>query len=303
MIAAPSISVVMPVWNGETYLREAIESILSQTFNDFEFIIIDDGSTDNSPEIISQFADKDSRIRVIRIEHEGIVVALNRGVDEARAIWIARMDCDDIAKSTRLETQWMAIQKKSGVVLCHTHIYLIGDAKLIKPPGKFIRTKSLLALRLCFQCPIIHPTVMFHKPTFIRCGGYYPEERHAEDYGLWGRLLMEGDVIGIPEQLLYLRVHSESISHVKSDIQRLITTKTAILNCAWFLKLDESQATEAYQIISNKSENNSLTAWCFFVMLRIPHLRWKSLEMFAWLAVRTKQLLIFHFNKRRASHD
>ena len=109
----------MPVWNGERHLREAVDSILNQTFPDFEFIILDDGSTDSTPEILQEYESKDARIKIIKLNHEGIVVALNRGVAEAKTDWIARMDCDDIAHPERIERQWTAIRKRQKTVLCH----------------------------------------------------------------------------------------------------------------------------------------------------------------------------------------
>ncbi len=115
----------MPGWNGETYLREAIDSILGQTFRDFEFLILDDGSTDSIPSIMAEYAKLDPRIRIIPLDHQGIVIALNRGVQEARADWNARMDCDDIARPEHFARQWEAAQAKPGAVLCHTQTRVI----------------------------------------------------------------------------------------------------------------------------------------------------------------------------------
>lgn len=288
----PKISVVMPVWNGERYLREAVESILNQTFREFEFIILDDGSTDRTPEILAEFAARDSRVRVIRLAHEGIVIALNRGVAEAKAQWIARMDADDVARPERLARQWEALRNNPEAVLCHTHIHIIGDPKYVTPAGRFIRTKALLALRLCFQCPIVHPTVIFSKAAFIECGGYVPEERHAEDYGLWGRLLMMGEVIGCAEPLLDFRVHADSISKIKSDTQQAITQKVAVRHCSNFMNLDEATALRAYHVFRSDFPGNPLRKWLWFTLCCLPRMRWKSLEMWAWVGVRTKQIIL-----------
>src|ERR1700690_1943654 len=111
----PCISVVMPVWNGETFLREAIDSILSQTFADFELIIVDDGSTDGTAKILASYPD--ARLRVFRLDHAGIVVALNFGAAQARGTWIARQDADDISWPGRLEAQWKALQLNPHAVL------------------------------------------------------------------------------------------------------------------------------------------------------------------------------------------
>jgi glycosyltransferase involved in cell wall biosynthesis len=175
------LSVIMPVWNGEKYLGEAIDSILAQTYEDFEFLILDDGSTDGTPAILSKYEAQDSRIRVIHLNHEGIVSALNRGVAEARGEWIARMDCDDNAQPERLEKQMRALREKPGAVLCHTAISQIGDPQYMTKLQRFPRTQAMIAARLCYQCPIVHPTVVFSKAAFLKAGGYKAEERHAED--------------------------------------------------------------------------------------------------------------------------
>jgi glycosyltransferase involved in cell wall biosynthesis len=119
----PLVSVVMPVWNGEKYLAPAIAGILAQTFGDFEFIIVDDGSSDSTPAILQSYADP--RIRVIRLDHVGIVTALNCGIAQARGAWIARQDADDISLPRRLEMQWAALARNPKAVLSHTDVEYI----------------------------------------------------------------------------------------------------------------------------------------------------------------------------------
>lgn len=286
----PLVSVVMPVWNGERYLKGAIESILEQTFRAFEFLIIDDGSTDSTPAILEGYAASDSRIRLIRLEHVGIVVALNRAVDEARGRWIARMDCDDVALRSRLERQVEALQS-SQAELCHTHIKIIGDPRWVTPSGRFIRTRALLGLRMCFQCPIVHPTVMFRRDVFHDLGGYLPDERHAEDYGLWTRFLKVGRVVGIAEPMLEFRVHSESISKKKAETQEMLARRIAIRNCEYFLRLDQGTAEKAYEILRRAGSGRSFVSWMWFLTRCLPRARWRSLEMLAWVLSRTWQVV------------
>ena len=281
-MTSPKITVVMPVWNGEAHLDEAVRSIRNQTFTEFEFLILDDGSTDRTPAILAEHAAQDPRIRIIRLEHGGIVEALNRGVGESRTEWIARMDSDDISYPTRLEKQWNAIDRYPGTVLCHCHTRIIGDPGMVTPAGHFIRTKALLALRLCFQSPIVHPTVMFHKPTFLECGGYEASEEHAEDYGLWGRLMMRGGIAGVAEPLLDLRVHAGSISKQQAAAQQAITEKVAVRHCGWFMNLDEETALRAYRVFRNDLIARPSREWIWFVLRCLPRMRWQSLEMWAW---------------------
>jgi glycosyltransferase involved in cell wall biosynthesis len=289
---SPRITVVMPVWNGESYLREAMESILAQTFRGFEFLIVDDGSTDATAEILVEYAASDPRIRVVRLDHGGIVRALNQGVAEAQTEWVARMDSDDISHPTRLEKQWKAIQANPNAVLCHCHTRIIGDPSLVTPAGHFIRTKALLALRLCFQCPMVHPTVIFQKATFLECGGYAEKERHAEDYSLWGRLLLKGDVVGVAEPLLDFRVHKASVSKQMSMEQQRITERVAVRHCGWFMNLDEASATRAYQVFRKDLCTRPYFDWIWFVLRCLPRMRWQSLEMWAWVARHTFRRLI-----------
>lgn len=296
---APRISVVMPVWNGEQFLRAAIESILTQTFRDFEFLIIDDGSTDETPQILTEYQARDPRIRVIRLEHVGIVKALNRGVSEARAEWVARMDSDDISHPTRLEKQWRAIEKNHRAVICHCHRVIIGAPEWVTPAGHFIRTKALLALRLCFQCPIVHPTVIFHKATFLECVGYDESEEYAEDYGLWGRLLMKGEVAGIAEPLLDFRVHQASISKQMSHEQQRITEGVALLHFKWFMDLDDERAARAYRLFRMDLCPRPVLDWLWFLVCCLPRMRWQSFEMWAWVGSFTARRL-FQAAKRKA---
>ncbi|MEI6070670.1 MAG: glycosyltransferase [Verrucomicrobiae bacterium] len=222
----PLISVVMPVWNGEMYLAEALDSMLSQTLSGFELIIVDDGSSDATLQILEKYARADSRIRIIRLSHEGIVVALNRGIAEAKSNWIARMDCDDVAHPERLEKQWRAVSRQRDIVLCHTNIELFGDPAFFPLKMQHMpRTESMLRVRLCIHCPITHPTVLMRKEAFLSAGGYMPEERHAEDYGLWGRMLPLGRFIVIRAPLLKFRVHGGSISKQAAENQSLLANK------------------------------------------------------------------------------
>ena len=142
----------MPVWNGERYLRAALDSVFAQSFADFELVVVDDGSTDRTSDILGSYSD--SRLITHRLEHAGIVTALNFGTSVARGEWIARQDADDISQPERLATQMKAVRARPDAVLSYTDVALVGeDARGIKP-ARFPRTKAFLALRLCYQNPI-----------------------------------------------------------------------------------------------------------------------------------------------------
>jgi len=283
----PPLSVVMPVWNGEKYLAEAVDSVLAQTFVNFEFLILDDGSTDSTPEILRHYVGRDSRVRVIQLSHEGIVQALNKGIAEARATWIARMDCDDIAHPMRFDKQMRALSLNPGAILCHTGINLIGDSPYMSRQQRFPRTRAFLAVRLCFGSPIVHPSVLYSKPAVLRAGGYLAEERHAEDYSLWGRMLPLGEIVGLSDPLLNLRVHGDSISKKKADVQSRLTTEIARRHCREFMQLSPTDATRAHEAIKHSRRGHNFGDWLWFVSSCLPRMHWQSAEMWAWAASQT----------------
>lgn len=286
----PKVSVVMPVWNGEKYLRAAVESILSQTFQDFELIAADDGSKDGTIAILESYSDP--RVRILRLDHGGIVLTLNRGVMAAHADLIARQDADDISCPTRLAKQVEAMARAPSAVLCYTDALVLRDGKSAAQPSRFPRTKALLALRLCYQNPIVHSTVLFRKEAFLRSGGYQSSERHAEDFALWGRMLEIADFVALPEPLLDFRVHPASVSKQNLVLQGALASGIAIDHCARFMKLSESEARRAYQVLSLAPRQRSGSEWRWFISHCAPRLRWKSNEVRAWLLLQTlKQLL------------
>ena len=178
------ISVILPVFNGEKYIRESVESILCQTFKEFEFIIIDDGSTDKSVEIIKSF--NDSRIKLLRNnENKGIIFSLNKGIEEATGKYIARMDGDDIACPERLKIQFEFMERNPEVGICGTFVKRFGSILrrgLLKLPvsNDEIKVNSL------FFCSFVHPTVMFKKEVLTKNDLKYSEDfKGVEDYNLW----------------------------------------------------------------------------------------------------------------------
>jgi glycosyltransferase involved in cell wall biosynthesis len=282
---SPLVSIVMPVWNGADFIAEALESILAQTFQDFELVVVDDGSTDRTPDILKACADP--RLRVRRLDHAGIVKALNFGVSEAKAEWIARQDADDISLPRRLEVQWERLRRNPAAVLAHTEIDVIGHVTGPVKRPRFPSSRAFLALKLCFVCPITHSTVMFRKSAFLEAGGYRPEERHAEDYALWGRLLSLGDFIGIREKLVRFRVHPQSVSKQNLEAQLALTKRIAIEHCRRFMSLSNEDAAKAHEILTTPGGNRAWGDWWWFLTRCAPRLRWKSAETYSWLLWQT----------------
>lgn len=219
----PAVSVIMPCWNGERYLEIAVHSILNQSFENFELLLIDDGSTDSTPDIIQALAKKDPRIIPHAGEHAGLVAALNMGLRLSKAPLIARMDSDDIARPTRLAKQVAAFADHPNLVLLGTQAQLIGPEGQSKRKLHVPTNNAELQKALATSCPFIHPSVMFRREAVDKSGAYNELYRHAEDYDLWLRMAGIGDIANLHEDLLQYRIHGANISQTHSNAQALAT--------------------------------------------------------------------------------
>ncbi|MDL2257322.1 glycosyltransferase [Bacteroidales bacterium OttesenSCG-928-I14] len=219
---SPAISVLMPVYNGERYLKEAIESILNQTYEDFELVIINDGSTDNSEQIILSYDDK--RIKYCpSIKNEGLIKTLNKGIDFCSGKWIARMDADDISLPERFEKQINFLEQHPEFVMLGAYMGKIDkEGKRKEKYNRFI-PNHLLKEQLFFRNYFAHSSMMIRKDILMefRYDSNYP---CAEDYFLWSQIALKYPVANLPEELVLYRVHSESISIQKRE-QQIATIK------------------------------------------------------------------------------
>ena len=212
----PLISVLMPVYNGEKYLREAIDSVLAQTYTNFELLLINDGSTDSSKDIILSYSDP--RIRYIENEQNlKLIATLNKGIDLAKGDYIARMDADDVCMPNRLLTQLRFMQKHPQIDMCGSWALRINSAGQITGKIKNIHTPGLLSCVTFFTCPFVHP-VTFFKSEVLKNNLYSIEALHTEDTELWNRLRQRGyRFANIRKYLLKYRWHSENISGQNDD--------------------------------------------------------------------------------------
>lgn len=210
---APAISVAMSVYNNAPYLGEAIRSIRGQSFTDFEFLIVDDGSTDGSGAILDDAAAQDPRIRVIHQNNRGLIASLNRLAEEARAPWIARMDGDDISRPDRFALQLAFLETHPGYTVLGGNNVLIGpDGRRIEQGGAKPTTDEQMTANLEFGPLISHPAAFIHRETLLRIGGYRAAYRHCEDYDLWLRMAEAGKLANLPDILVEYRVYPEQIS-------------------------------------------------------------------------------------------
>lgn len=213
----PEVSVILPVYNGASFLKEAIDSVLAQTYTDFELLLINDGSTDDSEQIILSYADH--RIRYIKNENnKGLIYSLNKGIDEAKGVYIARMDADDIALPERLEKQVQFLKQNKAVGILSCTITFINQNG-IDSGFWILDRKSISHNRIASVMPrencIAHPTVMGEKNLFTRFR-YNTNQKHIEDYDLWLRMLNNGVRFEkINEPLLLYRIHTHSVTQTK----------------------------------------------------------------------------------------
>jgi glycosyltransferase involved in cell wall biosynthesis len=230
----------MSVYNGEKYLQEAIESILNQTFNDFELLIIDDFSTDKTLEILNSVSDK--RVRIIRNPHNmGLTKSLNIGIRESKGEFIARMDDDDIANARRIELQIDHFDRKLGTSLLGTEwtIHYV-EIDTNKYSNIHCDSSDDLIRRLLYENFICHSSVMYPRRMAIELGGYNEKLRYAQDYELWLRLSQQGEIHFLLENLLTHRRYSENLSNANSEGQ----IECVIESAGEFLRASSSYSLE-----------------------------------------------------------
>lgn len=215
----PLVSIVLPVRDGEAYLRAAIDSILAQTFADFELIIVNDGSADSTADIIKVYAERDARLVVRHQANRGMVPTLKIACDLARGTYLARMDADDVALPCRLEQQVAFLETHPETVLLGSAVDLIDGAGRVV--GQFCHPESDSAIRACLathNC-LVHPSVMMRTTAYHAVGGYREAFAHAEDYDLWLRMAEVGQIANLSHSTLLYRLHpgQASQTHIREQ--------------------------------------------------------------------------------------
>jgi len=218
MISKPRIDVIMSVYNGEKYLREAIESILNQTYTNFKFIIVDDGSNDSSLDIINSFADERIEV-IINKKREGLTRSLNKALEAAESKYVARQDADDVSLPSRFESQVDFLEKHLEVDVLGTGIYLIDEE------GNEIgeRTTHPSPSRQIFleRNEVFHGSAIIKRDALEAAGGYNELFKYSQDYELWLRLAKEHNVRNLQTPLYAFRIHKSSVSLKKTREQLL----------------------------------------------------------------------------------
>jgi len=223
------VSVLMSVYNGERWLAESIESVLNQTFTDFEFLIVNDGSTDGSGEIINRYAEQDSRIFVFDKPNTGLADSLNYGIARAKGEWIARIDADDVCEQERLQKQLDLASHYPNVVLIGSGLTQINELGEVGKKYWLPVEHKKLVRRLLRMRPFFAHSSAFYKTEAVQLvGGYRTRIKRAQDYDLWLRLSEKGELACISKPLIKCRKHADQVSHEEGGRRQLVDSHVAI---------------------------------------------------------------------------
>jgi glycosyltransferase involved in cell wall biosynthesis len=286
------VSVLLPLYDGEAYIREAVDSVLAQTHRDFELLILDDGSRDGSLAIVQDFARRDPRVRVIARENRGLTATLNELLAAADGELVARMDADDVCLPDRFARQ-IAFLAEHPEVVC-----VGGDAEMIDEQGRFLTVLRLpeddaeiQRQALVGYAPLFHPAAMIRRRVLVAIGGYRKEYWPAEDLDLWLRLGEAGALANLPGPVLRYRLHADSISATNVARQR----QAARLSCeaAWQRRGITNGRFEASDIWRPTTDRHSQQRfmlrfgwWAFLNGQRATAL------VYGWRAVRKRPLSV-----------
>ena len=216
----PKISVIMSVYNDEDYLRDSVESVLAQTEPRFEFLIVNDGSSDASPQILDEYAAKDSRISVFHRTNHGLIASLNFLLSKAKAPLIARMDGDDMCRPTRFAVQLAAMEKRPDIAVMGANTDELDQHGNLLPCYDFHpEDPAEIRAQLARGAAMCHPAVMMRRDIITALGGYRKAYRHCEDYDLWLRVSERHDLSNVLDRLLLYRRSPNQVSEKHAFVQ------------------------------------------------------------------------------------
>ena len=266
MKGSPLISVVMPVFNSEQYLDKSIKSVLEQTYDNFELLIINDGSTDNSNSIIKKYQSQDKRITILTQENKGITKSLNNGIKHSKGSFIARMDADDICDSKRFEFQIEYLEKNPNIDIVGSMVSKISEK------GEVIQSLNDLPLEdyqikwhLIFGTPLIHPALMIRKCVFINNGYYSDRLNFAQDIEFWRRTSRHVRFYNLPKILFKLRIHNQSTSSMFQNEQNNVREKSLVYYINSLTGMNYNKKKIASLIKMTKNGLHNFSQFNFFV--------------------------------------
>jgi GT2 family glycosyltransferase len=210
----PVATVLLPVRNGERYLSLALDSVLGQTLSDLELLVVDDGSYDATPAILTSYASRDARVRVLQNDGAGMTSALNLGLAHCQAPFVVRMDADDIALPDRLMSQISALKRRPDVVAVGGAVeFMNADGRRFATVGYPLENDDANAALARNSVPIVHPAATLRRAAILQVGGYRPVAYPADDFDLWLRLAELGALINLPDVVLRYRIHPKQVSN------------------------------------------------------------------------------------------
>jgi glycosyltransferase involved in cell wall biosynthesis len=256
------VTVLMPVYNGAKYIAEAIGSVLAQSFGDFELLIMDDGSTDNTVAEIRKF--NDPRIRLVECAHLGFATTLNNGLKQAKAELVARLDADDLCKPERLATQYDFMQANPEYILIGS------EEDYIDMNGEYLFTLQCPGYSDAeirdldpTTCPFSHTSVMYKKEEVIQAGGYYLHGHSFEDHMLWLKLIKKGKVCNLPQSLVKYRFNPGSMTiDEKWRGKRFLRLKATLLIRGYATEKENEELTA----IMKSQDNNSIKEGAYYAL-------------------------------------
>ena len=299
----PLISVLLPVYNCEKYILDAIKSILNQTFTDFELLIIDDASTDGTVAVVNSF--KDKRIKIIqKPQNSGLSKSLNQGITIANGKYIARMDGDDISLPERLAKQFAFLEDNEDVAVCGTAFQIIGTDIIVSGPEDHEDIKAAMLM----QCSIGHPTAMLRKSFLDEHALFYDTEKEpAEDFDLWARISGLGKLHNLQEVLFHYRNHEGQVSVTRRELQRQKAVEACFTMIGYLNYPFTKQEEIAYKKIFSQKEKPDLKE--IYVYLKIKdHLLnlnngyFKPDKFLAFLSFFEKKIVNQYFLGRKNFH-
>tara|TARA_A100001391_G_scaffold168215_3_gene128733 strand:- start:347 stop:1261 length:915 start_codon:yes stop_codon:yes gene_type:complete len=283
----PLISVILPVYNAEKYVGDALQSILDQTVPEFELLVIDDGSTDHSPKILRDFERSDDRVHLTVRPNRGLVTTLNELIASATGTYLARMDADDISLPDRFEKQVEFLTKRTDVAVVGGQAELIDDVgRVIGPfgfPHQHSQIDSLLAEG---HCTICHPAAMMRLDKVNKIGGYDASLGAAEDLDLWLRLGEIGQLANLPDTVIRYRIHSGSISGANRELQRAFAKTVQQMACKRRGTDVEFTADAHWRPGTSRKSRQSFAAK--YAWLAFNHQHLDTFRHYAWQAIRLR---------------
>ncbi len=237
MRSPPTVSVILPAYNAEKTIARAIDSVLGQTYQDFELIVLNDGSTDRTRDIVGTYSDQ--RIRVVnRDKNEGLIAVLNQGLALASGKYIARQDADDESTPNRFREQVAALESEVGLAVIGSATFLRSENGKVFGSFEYPRTAELSEWQALFKTPVAHSATISRKEALVSAGGYSSKFKYAEDFELWSRVLTIGGIRNLNNKLIYYSLSQGGVSQKHRRAQDEMHVRIAALNLKKLLGCD-----------------------------------------------------------------